>query len=169
MKQDQSSLKNLMNLGVKYEKKLNSLIQDTLNDKNFIQLANAGLKQHTRTLKSLREFNEMAAQQLNIPTKDDVARIARLAIQLEEKLDQIQLQLSDLMDRKNHEKDRGRSFHGSRRQPRTLIPEPEVISDEKTEILSDRLNLKELLTPMDHATFLNTLETTLTKRRQRRG
>lgn len=169
MKQDQSSLKNLMNLGVKYEKKLNSLIQDTLNDKNFIQLANAGLKQHTRTLKSLREFNEMAAQQLNIPTKDDVARIARMAIQLEEKLDQIQSQLSDLMDRKNHEKDRGGSFHGSRRQPRTLIPEPEVISDEKTEILSDRLNLKELLTPMDHATFLNTLETTLTKRRQRRG
>ena len=45
-----------------------------------------------------------AAQQLNLPTKDDIAGIARLNMQMEEKLDQIEDQLYKLQEDLQSEK-----------------------------------------------------------------
>jgi hypothetical protein len=93
-----SKLKNLTTLVAKYEKELNSLIQERLNDNDLISQANEGLQKHLTTLRKLRKFNEMIAQQLNLPTKDDVAAISRLVMQLEEKLDHLEELLMQLLD-----------------------------------------------------------------------
>jgi len=85
-------------LVAKYEKELNTLIQDKLNDHELVNSANEGLQKHLSTLRKLRKFNEFVAQQLNLPTKDDVAAIAKLVMQLEEKLDRIEDLLMHLLD-----------------------------------------------------------------------
>ncbi|WP_404330987.1 hypothetical protein [Mesobacillus maritimus] len=91
-------LKDLTSLVAKYEKEINNLIQERLNDNDLIASANEGIQKHLSTLKKLRRFNELVAQQLNLPTKDDVAAIARLVMQLEEKLDRIEDLLMQLLD-----------------------------------------------------------------------
>jgi len=93
-----SKLKDLTMLVAKYEKELNTLIQDKLNDHELVNSANEGLQKHLSTLRKLRKFNEFVAQQLNLPTKDDVAAIAKLVMQLEEKLDRIEDLLMHLLD-----------------------------------------------------------------------
>jgi hypothetical protein len=93
-----SKLKELTLLVAKYEKELNTLIQERLNDNDLINSANEGLQRHLGTLRRLRKFNELVAQQLNLPTKDDVAAIARLVMQLEEKLDRMEDLLMQLLD-----------------------------------------------------------------------
>ncbi|MBY0098907.1 hypothetical protein [Mesobacillus maritimus] len=93
-----SKLKDLTLLVAKYEKELNTLIQEKLNDHELVNSANEGLQKHLSTLRKLRKFNEFVAQQLNLPTKDDVAAIAKLVMQLEEKLDRIEDLLMHLLD-----------------------------------------------------------------------
>ncbi|HYK72454.1 MAG TPA: hypothetical protein VEV44_04870 [Pseudoneobacillus sp.] len=89
---------SLKKLGAQAEQKINNFIQDRLNDKSFIHLAKAGIQNHTSTLKKLRQYNDLLALQLNIPTKDDIANIAKMGIQLEEKIDLIEEKLSILVD-----------------------------------------------------------------------
>ncbi|SEM97299.1 hypothetical protein SAMN05192533_107195 [Mesobacillus persicus] len=93
-----SKLKELTKHVAKYEKELNFLIQERLNDHDLINNANEGLQKHLNTLRRLRKFNEIIAQQLNLPTKDDVAATSRLVMQLEEKLDRIEDLLMQLLD-----------------------------------------------------------------------
>jgi lipopolysaccharide biosynthesis regulator YciM len=93
-----SKLKDLTLLVAKYEKELNTLIQDKLNDNDLVNGTNEGLQKHLSTLRKLRKFNEFIAQQLNLPTKDDVAAIAKLVMQVEEKLDRIEDLLMQLLD-----------------------------------------------------------------------
>ncbi|MGM0902264.1 MAG: hypothetical protein ACQEXB_14355 [Bacillota bacterium] len=91
-------LKDLTSLVSKYEKEVNNLIQERLNDNDLIASVNEGVQRHLSTLRKLRRFNELVAQQLNLPTKDDVAAVARLVMQLEEKLDRIEDLLMQLLD-----------------------------------------------------------------------
>jgi lipopolysaccharide biosynthesis regulator YciM len=93
-----SKLKDLTLLVAKYEKELNTLIQEKLNDNDLVNSANEGLQRHLGTLRKIRKFNEFIAQQMNLPTKDDVAAIARLVMQLEEKLDRTEDLLMQLLD-----------------------------------------------------------------------
>lgn len=85
-------------LGIQTENHLNQLIQKRLNDKNLIHFANLSIQKHTEDLKSLRDYQELLALQLNIPTKDDVANVAKIAIQIEEKLDLLENQIFYLME-----------------------------------------------------------------------
>jgi hypothetical protein len=96
---DKKDLKEYLKLlGLQTENQLNQLIQKRLSDKNLIHLANLSIQKHTEDLKSLHDYQELLALQLNIPTKDDVANVAKIAIQIEEKLDLLENQIFYLME-----------------------------------------------------------------------
>jgi len=98
-----SKLKDLTSLVAKYEKELNSFIQERLNDSELINNTNDGLQKHLNSLRRFRKFTEVIAHQLNLPTKDDVAAVSRLVMQLEEKLDQIEDMLRELLEENSSE------------------------------------------------------------------
>ncbi|WP_053363707.1 hypothetical protein [Bacillus sp. FJAT-27251] len=89
--------KAMKHLGFQLEKGINEAIQRKLDNEKMIKLAKLGLARHTDTLKALREQQKLAAHQLNIPTRDDLANMAKLGIQIEEKLDEMDEKLSVLL------------------------------------------------------------------------
>ncbi|WP_368503001.1 hypothetical protein AB3N04_11935 [Alkalihalophilus sp. As8PL] len=85
-----SERKKLKSLGKKLERELNTQVHKWLDHPLTIQEVNDFLEEHVDALSKLREYSELVAQQLNLPTKDDMARIAKLIIQLEEKIDTLE-------------------------------------------------------------------------------
>ncbi|WP_100374271.1 hypothetical protein [Bacillus sp. FJAT-45037] len=85
--------KFIVGAGKKLERELNDQVQQWLNNPESIRDINDFMNEHVDSLKKLREYSEFITQQLNIPTKDDVARIAKLIIQLEEKIDALDEQV----------------------------------------------------------------------------
>lgn len=81
----------------KSETQLNQLIHTWLNDEKRINLAQMKLQHHTRFISSIHEYVEILALQLNLPTKNDVAKVAKMNIQIEEKLEAIEEKLEDLL------------------------------------------------------------------------
>ncbi|WP_227938255.1 hypothetical protein [Alkalihalobacillus deserti] len=89
-KKKKKQLEGLKMFGQKSEAHLNKLIHKWLDDPDIINLIKLGAKQHIRLMKLVREYADVLATQLNIPTKDDVRNVAQLAIQIEEKLDDLE-------------------------------------------------------------------------------
>lgn len=83
----------LKKLGFQTEMKLNEQIQGSLNRREIIQLLHKYAHTLAPLLEGLREMVEILSGPLNIPTKNDVANVAKLSIQNEEKLDSIEEQL----------------------------------------------------------------------------
>lgn len=75
---------------------LNERFQQLLDDPKTIKYAQLFMNKHSSFLEKIRQRSDTLALQLNLPTKDDVANVANLAKQLEEKLDQIENQLHQL-------------------------------------------------------------------------
>ncbi|UOE95313.1 hypothetical protein [Alkalihalobacillus sp. LMS39] len=86
----------LKRLGVKSEKKLQQYVHSLLADEDFILLMSKILNKHSQTIKQLQNNTETFATQLNMPTKRDVAHIAKLAQQIEEKIDDLEEQVMQL-------------------------------------------------------------------------
>ncbi|MBU9721694.1 MULTISPECIES: hypothetical protein [Bacillaceae] len=93
-------LKNPMNLP-KFEldnnmkEKLNTILED----KKMISLVKKLMSNQTQGMRLMKDFSEIIALRLNLPTKDDVANIAKLNIQIEEKIDSLEEKFSILADR----------------------------------------------------------------------
>jgi len=83
------------------DSQLNERFQKLLGDPNTIKYSQSLMKKHSSLLKKIRKHSDTLALQLNMPTKDDVANVANLCKQIEEKLDVIENQLHQLM--KNQE------------------------------------------------------------------
>lgn len=83
----------LKKLGFQTEYKLNEQIQNNLNKKEIVQLLHKHAHIITPLVQGLRELVETLSVPLNIPTKNDVANVAKLTLQNEEKLDSIEEQL----------------------------------------------------------------------------
>ncbi|OLO39332.1 hypothetical protein BTR23_09825 [Alkalihalophilus pseudofirmus] len=96
-KKEQHQLEVLKSVTLKSEESLNKLIHKLLEDPEIMNLIKLGSKKHAHLIKKVREYSEMLALQLNIPTKNDVANVAQLVRQIEEKLDAIEEKLIDLM------------------------------------------------------------------------
>lgn len=86
----------LKKLGVLIEFKLNERIQDGLNKKEIIKFLHNHSHLVNKILKGLKELIETVSIPLNLPTKNDVANVAKLTIQNEEKLEEIEEQLKIL-------------------------------------------------------------------------
>ncbi|MCM3585620.1 hypothetical protein M3182_07640 [Mesobacillus maritimus] len=83
-------LKDLTRLVANYEKDLNDFIKDKLNDNQVVALANTEMEKHLKKVRFLRRFSEIIAHQFNFPTRDDLANVSRLVMQLEDRLDHIE-------------------------------------------------------------------------------
>jgi hypothetical protein len=77
-------------LGKKSENKIRSNIHSLLEHDKSIELLKKSIHSHLYTLKGVKENTEIIAQQLNLPTKNDVANLAKLVIQIEEKIDALE-------------------------------------------------------------------------------
>ncbi|MGJ9383693.1 hypothetical protein [Salipaludibacillus sp. CF4.18] len=90
----------LSELASQTDARLNERVQELLDDPKTIKRAHKFMEKHSSILGKLHEYSEILALQLNIPTKDDVANVARLCMQLEEKLDTIEEEIHQLKAQK---------------------------------------------------------------------
>ncbi|MGD6832662.1 hypothetical protein ACQCT5_10890 [Sutcliffiella halmapala] len=90
------AMENLIKKGISLEKQLNELIQTQLNREDIAQYGDLGSELLARRMRSVKENVELLSFQFNFPTKNDMANLARLMIQLEEKMDNIEGQLAKL-------------------------------------------------------------------------
>lgn len=84
-----------------WEKQLNGLLYMMTDNNEFVRLMKAGTDSHARYMERLRKNQELLAGLMNIPTKRDVANVAKQSIQAEEKIDILEEQLWSLQDSMN--------------------------------------------------------------------
>ncbi|WP_462409045.1 polyhydroxyalkanoate biosynthesis repressor PhaR [Neobacillus sp. Marseille-QA0830] len=81
-----------------WEKQLNGLLYRMTDNRETVRFMKAGLDAHSRYMELLRKNQELMAGFLNIPTKKDVANVAKLSVQAEEKIDLLEEQMWNLQD-----------------------------------------------------------------------
>ena len=89
---------SIKTISVLWEKQINDLIFLWTNNSEYVKASNVGTKAHTRYLEKVRKNQEMIGNLLNIPTKSDVANVANLTIQTENKIDALEEQIWELQD-----------------------------------------------------------------------
>ena len=83
---------------IQWEQQMNEMIHLSTNNNDFIKYANMSSDSNARYVEWLRKNQEMLANQLNLPTKNDLANVAKLSVQTQEKLDSVEEQIWDLSD-----------------------------------------------------------------------
>lgn len=78
---------------------IKDLINAVLDDKKLIGLTKKVMTEQTNALSFIKSLSEFVTLRLNLPTKDDVANIAKLNIQVEEKIDLLEEKFAMLADR----------------------------------------------------------------------
>lgn len=86
----------LKKVGFLVEKKANAAIQQGLNKKEIIQKVYHSAKDIAPLVRDLSRWVETISIPLNLPTKNDVANVAKLTLQNEEKLESIEKQIRSL-------------------------------------------------------------------------
>ena len=81
-----------------WEKQVNDMIHLSTNNREFVALSKVGTDTQARYQEIFKKNLEYLANHLNLPTKKDVANIAKLSIQTEEKLDSLEEQMWKLQD-----------------------------------------------------------------------
>lgn len=89
---------SLHKLSLLWEKQINDFIFLWTNNNEFVKMSNLGTELHARYLEVLKRNQEALAGVLNMPTKSDVANVANLTIQAEEKIEALEEQIWDLQD-----------------------------------------------------------------------
>ncbi|MGG0409924.1 hypothetical protein [Peribacillus simplex] len=90
--------KGLKLLGTQKEQQLNSKIQSLLNNRKLIEAVSDNAQMQVPRINSLQEASERMSIIMNYPTKKDVASLAKLVIQLEEKIDGLEELVSILVE-----------------------------------------------------------------------
>ncbi|MDZ5472095.1 hypothetical protein SM124_10080 [Bacillus sp. 31A1R] len=88
--------KLLKMLGAKAEYQINEWIKECLNKEEIIQLFSNQSSHYSKAIKNIQEKVETLSIPFNFPTKGDVASLAKLTIQNEEKLEAIEEQINQL-------------------------------------------------------------------------
>ncbi|AGX06015.1 MULTISPECIES: hypothetical protein [Bacillaceae] len=94
--QAQELFSSLKKMGMKLEFELNELIKKQLNKEELLLSASSNSAVIASMISQCRNMVELLSIPLNFPTKNDVARVAKLAIQVEEKVDQLDEQMMAL-------------------------------------------------------------------------
>lgn len=79
-----------------WEKGLNGALFKSINNNDLIRMTKLGIDAHSRYMEFLKRNQELWAHFMNIPTKSDVANVAKLTVQAEEKVDILEQQLWNL-------------------------------------------------------------------------
>ncbi|MRX71586.1 hypothetical protein GJU40_05270 [Bacillus lacus] len=83
-------------LGFQAEKGANDWLQHMMNSKDFASCLHMATQIYDYLLSRIKEYHEIAAAQLNIPTKNDIANLGEMIIATEEKVDQLQDVIEEL-------------------------------------------------------------------------
>ena len=81
-----------------WEKQINDFIYHWSNTNEFVKMSQMGTDSNSRYLEVFRKNQEAIANVLNIPTKSDLANVASLTIQTEEKIESLEEQICELQD-----------------------------------------------------------------------
>ncbi|MCP3765091.1 hypothetical protein NLX67_22630, partial [Domibacillus sp. A3M-37] len=137
------------------ETQLNEWIQDQLNEEKLVLPAAFLSNVHGKLIQFISEFQEIISLHLNTPTKDDVANVAKMLVQTEEKVDDLSDRMDDLASavdklRTGMDKRPVSSHSPSARSMEKLLRKTE----EKVDDLSGRIDdlasaVEELRTGMD--------------------
>ena len=95
---------------IRWEQQMNDMIHLYTNNNYFIKYAKMSSDSDARYVEWLRKNQEMLANRLNLPTKNDLANVAKLSVQTQDKLDSVEEQiwtLSDSAVRTNKEMESG--------------------------------------------------------------
>jgi predicted RNase H-like nuclease (RuvC/YqgF family) len=85
-------------LSLLWEKQINDFIFHWTDNKDFVKMSNVGTEINSRYLESFKKNQEALANVLNLPTKNDIANVATLTVQAEEKIEALEEQIWDLQD-----------------------------------------------------------------------
>ncbi|MFE4707381.1 hypothetical protein [Peribacillus simplex] len=99
--------KGLKLLGAQKEQQLNGKIQGLLNNRELIEAVSDNARLQIPRINRMQEASERMSIIMNYPTKKDVASVAKLVIQLEEKIDGLEELISTLVE------DRGGNVRGN--------------------------------------------------------
>lgn len=80
---------------VQVENQLNRVIKDGLNRESIFRMVGLESELKAEKLRRIREEVEVLSLQYNFPTKNDVASIAKLLVQIEEKIDRLEEQMQE--------------------------------------------------------------------------
>jgi predicted RNase H-like nuclease (RuvC/YqgF family) len=81
-----------------WEKQINEFIYLWTDNHEFVKMANLGTDVQSRFLETFKKNQETFASVLNMPTKNDVANVANLTIQADEKIESLEEQIWALQD-----------------------------------------------------------------------
>jgi hypothetical protein len=81
-----------------WEKGLNDLLMKSLDRSDLVRMTKVGVESHSKYVEILRRNQELLAFYMNLPTKNDVANVAKLTVQAEEKMDLLEEQMWNLQD-----------------------------------------------------------------------
>ena len=81
-----------------WERQVNGLLYMLTDNKDFVRTANIGLEAHSRYMEILRRNQDLLSGLMNIPTKKDIANVANLSLQAEEKIDSLEEQVWNLQE-----------------------------------------------------------------------
>ncbi|MEH7107129.1 hypothetical protein [Bacillus sp. JJ1764] len=81
-----------------WEKQMNGLLYMMTDNKETVSLMKLGVDGYSRYLQLLRRNQDLMASFLNIPSKKDVAKVAKISIQAEEKIDILEEQIWNMQD-----------------------------------------------------------------------
>ncbi|MDX6555281.1 MAG: hypothetical protein QOD86_1476 [Miltoncostaeaceae bacterium] len=76
-------------------------VEQAISTEEFAASAGRLMERYTEMQEVLRKTSEAVAEQLHIPTKDDIARVAQLVINVERKVDDVSDQADDLLRRED--------------------------------------------------------------------
>ncbi|MFD6209590.1 MULTISPECIES: hypothetical protein [unclassified Peribacillus] len=131
--------KGLKLLGAQRERQLNGKIQDLLNNRELIEAVSDNAQMQVPKVNRMHEASERMSIIMNYPTKKDVAGVAKLVIQLEEKIDRIEELLSTL--ERNGNLRSNTSSRGKKRKSRWQSNEKEGSRKRISDFINDSLLL----------------------------
>ncbi|WHY68470.1 hypothetical protein [Neobacillus sp. SuZ13] len=91
-------LQGLRRISEMWERQLNGMLYMISDNNEFVRLLKVGTDSHARYMERLRKNQELMAGVMNIPTKKDIANVAKLSLQTEEKIDILEEQVWNLQD-----------------------------------------------------------------------
>lgn len=110
--------KGLKLLGHQKEQQLNDKIRESINTRSFIETISRNAQQQVPRINKMQEASERISIIMNYPTKTDVANVAKLIIQLEEKVDKVEEMLSILIEEEKGSENKG-SFSRNKKEKKT--------------------------------------------------
>ncbi|WP_223701542.1 hypothetical protein [Sutcliffiella deserti] len=127
------NMDELKKKGFELEQQLNALIQNQLNSEDIARYAGIGSDLLAKRMHSVKEDVERLSLQYNFPTKNDVANLARLMIQIEEKIDSLEVQLNTVSRKIEHLNKKVNTLSDNKKQG---IPSSRLQTKEGSVVLS---------------------------------